>query len=268
MRSRVRLRRLATAAAFSLILLTGCGGDEDGEATDDPTTTEAPTEPTETTEPTEATEPTDSPEPSEESPPTATEPPEPTDGPTSPPGGLRAALLTADTLPAPGDVAWGPVTTKRGTGPDGISICQVVELHSLGATRGVTSRFRSGSVSASQVVAQFVDEQGSSQGYDVLQAWLGGCAKQARTRGFDQVEAPRALTPVDAGDAAGWALVSYGPVPGDPDASYIETQSLVRVGDTLSWVVWKQTGQDYNYEEGQAPPELAIPLMAEALTGS
>jgi hypothetical protein len=25
--------------------------------------------------------------------------------------------------------------------------------------------------------------------------------------------------------------VSYGPVPGDPDASYIETQSLVRVGE-------------------------------------
>jgi hypothetical protein len=54
----------------------------------------------------------------------------------------------------------------------------------------------------------------------------------------------------------------------DPNAAYIEPQSLVRVGDTLSWVVWEQIGQDYNYAPGQTPPERAIPLMTEALSGS
>lgn len=267
----MRLPPLAAAALCGL-LLTACGGED---ATDEPTSTatsETPTEPSETTEPPEPTEPTESPEPTDSTePPEPTEPsetPGPTDGPTSPAGGLRAALLTAETLPSPGDVVWESARTKRGTGPADVSICQVVELESLGTTRGVTSRFRSGSVIATQVVAQFVDEVGASSAYEVLEAWLGRCAKQARARGFDQADAPNGYTAVESGDGAGWALVTYGPVPDDPNAAYIEPQSLVRVGDTLSWVVWEQIGQDYNYAPGQTPPERAIPLMTEALSGS
>jgi hypothetical protein len=165
-------------------------------------------------------------------------------------------------------VVWESARTKRGTGPADVSICQVVELTSLGSTRGVMSRFRSGSVSATHVVVQFVDEVGASSAYEVLEAWLGRCAKQARARGFDQADAPNGYTAVESGDGAGWALVTYGPVPDDPNAAYIEPQSLVRVGDTLSWVVWEQIGQDYNYAPGQTPPERAIPLMTEALSGS
>ena len=263
------------AAAVCGVLLSACGGED---ATDEPTPTatsetapepSATTEPPESTDPTESTEPTETTEPSEPTESTeSTETPEPTDGPTSPTKGLRAALLTAETLPAPGDVVWESARTKRGTGPADVSVCQVVELHSLGSTRGVTSRFRSGTVGATHVVAQFVDELGATQAYEVLGAWLGQCAKQARSRGFDQADAPNGYTDNDAGNAAGWALVTYGPVPDDPNAAYIEPQALVRVGDTLSWVVWEQIGQDYNYQPGQTPPERAIPLMTEALSGS
>jgi hypothetical protein len=282
----MRLRSRA-AGALCVVVLSACGGENATEDQTSTATSEAQPEPSETTQPTETAQPTDpgevsepteTAEPTEGTEPTdATEPPgttestgtpTPTDGPTSPAKGLFAALLTDETLPAPGDAVWESVRTKRGTGPADVSICQVVELHSLGTTRGVTSRFRSGSVRAVQVVAQFVDELGATQAYEVLEAWLGRCAGQARERGYDQADAPASYTEIDSGHAAGWALVTYGPVPDDPDAAYIETQSLVRVGDTLSWVVWEQIGQDYNYEPGQAPPERAIPLMTAALAGS
>jgi hypothetical protein len=123
-------------------------------------------------------------------------------------------------------------------------------------------------VTSTQVVAQFVDEQGATQAYDVLQAWLGRCAGQGATKGFDRVEAPTGYTPVRAGAQSGWALLLYGPVPRDPDAAFFEAQSLVRLGDTLSWVVWTQIGEDYNYAPGQTPPEQAIPLLVDALGGA
>jgi len=275
----VRLRRLAGAAVLPLILIAGCSGDEEPEASPSSSAPgEQPGEPTGTassapTEPTESTEPTDTPEPPEETTSTPSpepqpqpEPePEPTDGPTSPPKGLRAALLTPQRLPAPGDLTWTAAQTRKGSGGEDISVCQVTDLEALGTSRAFTRRFTSGSVTATQVVAQFVDEVGSQGGYDILQAWLSRCAKQARAAGFESVKAPKRYTPIAAGDSAGWALVTYGPVPDDPNAAFIEAQALVRVGDTLSWVVWEETGQDYNYAPGQTPPERAVPLLAEAL---
>jgi hypothetical protein len=147
-------------------------------------------------------------------------------------------------------------------------VCQrpQVTLHSIGATKGAHVLVRRGSVTARHVVARFPDERSATLGYGVLEAWLGQCEEHARARGFDTVRAPAGYTRADGGDAAGRALVFYGPVPDDPDAAFIEPQALVRVGDTLSWVVWKQIGQDYNYETGQSPPERAIPLMVDALS--
>jgi hypothetical protein len=266
MRSRVRLRRLSTAVLLPLVLVAGCSDDEPEAAEPQPETT-ATTEPSESPEP---TEPTESPEPTEPTEPTeATEPPEePSDGPTSPPKGLRAALLTAQNLPAPGTVSWQDGTTRRGTGPEDVSVCQVTDLEAIGASKGVHTTFSGGgNVEATHVVAQFVDEQGASGGFEILQAWLSRCAQQAATRGFDDVKAAQGYTPVEAGDQAGWSVHFYGPVPGDRDASYIEAQALVRRGDTLSWVVWTQVGQDYNYPAGDTPPERAIPLLEQGLGG-
>jgi hypothetical protein len=277
MRARSCLGRLGIGVVLALTL-AGCGADEAGEEVDDPTSVTESTEPTEATEPTEptepeaaspTTEPADSNDPTQPAPsPTSGPTAEPSDGPTSPRNGPRAALLTADTMPAPGDAAWESVRTQRGTGTGGISLCQVTELDSLGATGGAVRRFRTGTVTSTQVVAQFVDEQGATQAYDVLQAWLGRCAGQGATKGFDRVEAPTGYTPVRAGAQSGWALLLYGPVPRDPDAAFFEAQSLVRLGDTLSWVVWTQIGEDYNYAPGQTPPEQAIPLLVDALGGA
>lgn len=270
MRSRSRLSGYASALS-ALVMLTGCGERQDPELTDDPTSARATATSDDSPEPEEPTDAgTGKANESNES--NGSGGPELTEQPTSEttrptrPTGPRAALLNAATLPAPGDVVWKPGTTQHGTGPDNVSVCQVVELDSIGATNGAISRFKSGSVRATHVVARFADELSSTQAYEVLQAWVSGCARQARTRGFEHIETPRGLTPLTAGDAAGWALVSYGPVPADPYSSYIETQSLVRVADTLSWVVWRQIGQDYNYAKGQTPPELAIPLLAERLS--
>jgi hypothetical protein len=284
MQPRVRPGRWAAAVVLPLVLLAACGNDDPEEpdptagtpsettdATTEPTT-EAPEEPT--TEPTTelpeepTTEPTTEPtsDPPEE--PTTEPTPEPTDDPTSPATGLASALLTADTLPAPAGISWGPGTVKRGTGAADISVCQRprVKLSSIGATKGAHVRVRSRSVSARHVVARFPDARSATLGYGVLEAWLGQCEEHGRARGFFTVNAPDGYTSADGGDAAGRALVFYGPVPDDPSAAFIEPQALVRVGDTLSWVVWKQIGQDYNYEEGQSPPELVIPLMVDALT--
>jgi hypothetical protein len=183
---------------------------------------------------------------------------------------MKAKLLAPSELPAPGDVTWTSSRLRRGSGSGDISVCQRpdVMLGSIGATRAARAVHRSGQVSARQVVAEFADERSATLGYAVLEAWLGQCERHAAVRGFESVKAPDGYTALEAGDAAGWALASYGPVPDDPDASYIEAQTLVRVDDTLSWVVWKQIGQDYNYEPGQTPPERAAPVMADALASS
>jgi hypothetical protein len=271
MRPRVRQARWAAAVALPLVLLAGCGGDDP----DEPVPTSEPTsEPTQepTDEPTE--EPTEEPtsDPTEEPTAEPTEQPttEPTEKPTTPPTGLASALLTQDTLPSPGGISWGPGTVRRGTGPSDISVCQRprVNLRSIGATKGALLQVRQGSVTARHVVARFADERSATLGYEVLEAWLGQCEEHAGSRGFDTVKAPAGYTRARGGDTAGWALVSYGPVPSDPDAAYIEPQALVRVGETISWVVWKQIGQDYNYDKGQSPPELAIPRMVQALPAS
>ena len=261
MRTRSRLGRVLTCVVLTLPL-AACGSDEAGDENDGATATE-PTEPTEPTRPRpSATSESPSESPSE---PTSGPTAEPSDGPTSPLRGPRAALLTVDTLPAPGDASWKSVRTERGTGSADISVCQVAELHALGAIRGAVRRFETGTVTATQVVAQFVDEQGSTQAYEVLQVWLQRCAIQGARQGFEVMEAPPSYSPVEAGARSGWALLSYGPVPQDPNAAFLEAQSLVRVGDTLSWVVWTQIGEDYNYAPGQTPPERAIPLLAGAL---
>ena len=296
MRARVRLCRCGTAAVLALFLLTGCTGDEADEAaspvpSDTPSATgttepsEAPESPTSeppespTSEPTDppTSEPSESPtsEPPDPPAPEPTDEPRPTDEPQPteqppPPTGLRAKLLTSAGLPAPGEMTWESSRVRPGTGSGDISVCQRpgVTLRSIGATKGVQALHQSGTVSARQVVAEFADERSATLGYAVLEAWLGQCEQHAGARGFESVKSPGGYTPLDSGDPAGWALASYGPVPDDPASSYIETQALVRVDDTLSWVVWEQIGQDYNYEPGQAPPERAAPLMADALASS
>lgn len=60
-------------------------------------------------------------------------------------------------------------------------------------------------------------------------------------------------------------MLFYGPVRGEPDSADIEAQVVVVDDETLSWVVYRSVGQDYDYESGQAPPERAARAMAQRL---
>ncbi len=224
--------RLVTVMAASLLMVSGCEDDAD---------------------------PVDGPEPA----------PEPTDSTPQPPvpAGVRAALLPAAMLPVPGDApAWTLESTVRGEGPDLASVCQRTALASVGATRTVRRQYSSGDLSATHLVARFGDDVSAGRTYEVLQSWWGQCGEQLEQQGLEPGRIPSSYTDVPgAGNRAGWSWLSYGPVPGDPDASHIEVQALVHGDETLSWVIWRQVGQDYNYPPGRTPAELALPLMGDRL---
>ncbi len=195
----------------------------------------------------------------------------PTSGPTAadtsstPPGSLRQGLLSAAELPVPGGQGrWRITDTGNGDGQRPASVCQRTPLASIGATQIVRRDFRLPGMSAVHLVARFPDELTATQAYSVLEAWLRECAGRLEEQGY-QGKPPGGFTATTGGSTAGFAVLFYGPVPGQPDSSYLEPQALVRTGDTLSWVVWHQIGQDYNYEPGSAPPEQAISAMSRKL---
>jgi len=246
---------VATVIAASLLTATGCAGGAD--PADGPGPAPEPTAPAELTP--EPSDPTSEPEPTEPE-------PEPTE-PTPEPAGLRAALLPASSLPVPGDApAWTLEGTVRGEGPDLVSVCQRTALANVGATRTVTRQYSSGDLSATHLVARFGDDVSAGRTYEVLQSWWGQCSEQLEQQDLEPGRIPSSYTDMPGvGDRAGWSWLSYGPVPGDPDAANIEVQALVHGDETLSWVIWRQVGQDYNYPPGQTPPERALPLMADRL---
>lgn len=269
-RPSVRRRLVAVAAVPLLVVAVGCtDGDEPAE---EPTTTPGTTEDTSPT--TEPPEPTAEPS-SEPTEPEPTETPEPTDEPTDEPTGqpppdpvgFRGALMPPASLPTPGDApAWSVERTTGGEGGNLQSVCQKTELASLGATRTVTRQYTSGELSATHLVARFGDDVSAGRTYEVLQTWLSECGAQLEQQDLRPGRIPPGYAGVPGvGDRAGWAWLAYGPVPGEADASDIEVQALVHAGDTLSWVIWRQVGQDYNYPAGQTPPEIALPLMADRL---
>jgi hypothetical protein len=239
--------------------LAGCGADEAGEEVDDPTSVTESTEPTERPKPTEPTEPE------------ASRPPNrPT--PMTPrslrlrrrPGRQRSRRTGRPHRERPARGAAhrrhdaGPRRRCVGVGSNAAWDRNGCDLAVPGHRAGLAGRNWWGSAAipdrhgdldaGSRAVRR---RAGRDAGDDVLQAWLGRCAGQGATKGFDRVEAPTGYTPVRAGAQSGWALLLYGPVPRDPDAAFFEAQSLVRVGDTLSWVVWTQIGEDYNYARGR-----------------
>ncbi len=55
--------------------------------------------------------------------------------------------------------------------------------------------------------------------------------------------------PAGAGQA-GWYLLTYGPVPGDPDARFFDAQGTALVGSRIAMVSMVLAGQDYDYPAG------------------
>jgi predicted small lipoprotein YifL len=258
--------RVPVAVAVAALLGVAACGRQDAvdaaptEVTSAPPTTPESSAPTtdESSAPTTATSEPTTP---------ATEPTtEPTKAPAS---GLAAALVPAADLPRnPSGRRWVAGTDARGPDAAMTSPCQRAPLMSIGATKVVQRRYDNRNPgNVVNTVAAFADDDSARRAYAVLEAWVRGCADTLREQGKKPLSTPSGFEPVDAGTSpAGWALLLYGPVRGDPDSAHIEGQTVVVDDETLSWVVYRSVGQDYNYEAGQSPPERAARVMAARLS--
>jgi hypothetical protein len=162
--------------------------------------------------------------------------------------------------------AWAAGPVVRGNRIATASACQRVPLLSIGVTKLRQRRYdNSAPGHALHTVAAFGDGDSARRAYAVLEAWLRQCAETLRERDKQPGTMPPGLRDVAAPGPAGWATVFYGPARGEPDAGVIEAHAIVVDDETLSWLVYRSIGQDYNYEAGQAPPEQAAPVMAQRL---
>lgn len=244
-------RSLAVPIALALLALPlGACGSEDptpaSSGSDDVTASDAPT--------TGATEPTD----------VASETPyEVTETPSASPVTLELddRLIPAEDLPGLNELtSWMVNATALEDGvPHGA--CQKTSLVDIGAQSSVFRTYAGGEgVTAVQVVGEFADDKSAWRAHQVLKTWTTKCADVLDA----DVEKVGALAPVAVdGGAAQSALVQYG-----DDADELHTFAgiaIVRRGPLLSLVQIDVLGQDYNYEPGQEPAALAVPVAAARL---
>ena len=92
------------------------------------------------------------------------------------------------------------------------------------------------------------------------------CAKQAKSLGLKKVQVSQDQRgPRPSPDPGEQWLVTYRPVPGDPDSAWLQAEGFVRDGDTLTYLVMTTAGQDYNYEAGQEPMAQALGVAGETV---
>jgi hypothetical protein len=249
-------RAAACLAAVGLVWLAGCG-DESGGGTAPTITSPSPTSESTTSEST-TSESTTTTEPGT----ATTEPPAP--------GGLVGTLLPASELPQLNpELAWREVATRRTESDPQRWVCQQFPLVSNGAVTAVERTYGArGGLTAAEVVGRFADRRSAARGFAVLLANAEDCAEQLRRLDREPAGSVDALTsvPVDGGQGA-WGVLFSGPVPGSDFDAYIDAVAVVQVGELVAVTSMSSIGQDYNYEPGQAPPELAIPVVATALGG-
>ncbi len=234
----------AGLAAVTVLALAGCGDESSGDTA--PTLT--------------SPSPTSAPTTSEST--TTTEPPAP--------GGLMGMLLPAETLPQlNAELAWREAATRRAESDPPRWVCQQFSLVSNGAVTAVERTYDAqGGPTAAQVVGRFADRRSAERGFAVLLANAEDCTEQLRRLDREPAGSVDALSPVpvDGGQAA-WGVLFSGPVPDNRFDAYIDAVAVVQVDELVAVTSMSSIGQDYNYEPGQAPPELAIPLVATVLRG-
>lgn len=246
--------RVAACLAVVGLVSLACG-DESGGGSAPTITSPSPTSPStpDTSDTTETSQPSAA----------TTEPPAP--------GGLVGTLLPAATLPQlNAQLAWREVATRRTESDPPRWVCQQFQLVSNGAVTAVERTYEArGGATAAQVVGRFADRRSAERGFAVLLANAEDCADQLRRLDREPAGSVDALTsvPVDGGQAA-WGVLFSGPVPDNRFDAYIDAVAVVQVDELVAVTSMSSIGQDYNYEPGQTPPELAIPLVATALRGS
>ncbi len=184
-----------------------------------------------------------------------------------PPAG--GPLLPAAQLPGfNNEFFWSSGPTVASEPPDLAGTCHRVPLTSIGAT-GVTYRSyrppRNSDTTAAETVARFADRKSAWRAYQVLLAWHDRCAD--RLTSYPRADVgPVQQVRVDAGvRAAGWYLLSYGPIGDDPDVGAYDAQGLVLGNKQVAVLSMVLYGQDYDYAAGQEPMVEAVRRAAARL---
>lgn len=184
----------------------------------------------------------------------------------SSPGRAQQAQIPAEQLPGFNE-EWRWTATRRVQ--NATSLCMLSSLESIGAVNQVSTKFTSSAsktTSAVQITGVFPDEHTALTAVAVLDAWQGKCADYAaQDVGLNHVEVSdqREVT-TSVGSGRQW-MVTYRPVPGQPDSVWFDSEGFVRDGDTLTYVLYKSAGQDYNYETGQEPIDRALAVAGDYL---
>jgi hypothetical protein len=269
MSSRTRLG-LSLAAAALLSVVVGCdGGSDDNSTPPDESSAAGPTSGPETSgstdEPTGT--PTDTPSSSEF-----------TEGPTQDPNGstakrAKASQIPASELPGFNDTwTWELASEGEGEGDSQPSRCMLSSLGSIGAASTYRTDYNHPGVKtarATVITAVFPDEHTAVLAKTVLRSWHAQCEQRLKQEfGYTRASVSRIQTDAtDVGPGEQW-LSSFGPVPGHPDDTWFQGEGFVEDDDTLTYIVIVDTGQDYNYETGQQPMDLAVVVAGHYLKSS
>lgn len=248
----------SSLAALALTFaVAGCGNQNGDDATQELPTQQAASESPEV-------EPVESPGDESESP--TAEDDSPVASPQAP--GIRGKLLTAEEVPGFNEeFSWTVESTRMREGQQPFGTCHKFAMTSIGAAKVAVRTYQptaeNAGPTASHLVAEFADEMTAKRAFEVLKSWAGECDEELRE--YDRSKAG-SLKPVPMEDAIGhWYLLTYGPAPGDPDASFIDAQGLTRVGSTISALEMRLVGQDYNYPSGEEPMVAAVQNAAVRL---
>ena len=272
---------LATVAALAAITAcagsTSTGSSKPSRATPTSVTSEAPNDPSAsgsgtmsgstsggTSTPTTKTKVT--PPPSEPPASTVEAPTSPAPDPDSSPKRARLAQIPASKLPG-FHPAWKWTETAKLR--DTTSPCLLTTLVAIGAVDEVGRRFTNSTSDTSEAVqltGVFPDEHTALTATAVLTAWHDKCAENAteesglkRVRVSDMRDVS---TPVGTGRQ--W-MVTYKPVPGHRNWGWFDAEGFVRDGDTITYLLLRNAGQDYNYETGQEPIDRALAVAGALL---
>jgi hypothetical protein len=185
--------------------------------------------------------------------------------------GLAGRLLSAGEMPGfNDDYLWTAGRTAPESPSSSFGTCQRFSTTSIGAERALVRRFRSAAGaaapgdSAGELVAEFPDAQTARRAFAVLKAWRARCADRLKGHTRPRVGALQDV-PVTGG-SGGWYLLTYGPVPGDPDAQFFDAQGMAVVGSRITMVSMVLAGQDYDYEPGREPAAVAVQRAAGKLS--
>lgn len=186
--------------------------------------------------------------------------------PDSSPRRAKLAQIAAKRLPGFND-EWSWTDVRRVQSPQ--SLCMQSTMMSIGAVKEASTEFMSTATktaSAVQITGVFPDEHTALTAAAVLTAWHDKCADRA-TKDLElesvEVSGPREVsTSVGAGRQL---MVTYGPVPGQPDSEWFHSEGFVRDGDTITYVTYESAGQDYNYEVGREPIDRGLSVAGDYL---